>query len=66
MPEVAGKHYPYTKKGKAASKKAKKKKNNPNYNISKNIGYQGGLPSRSPHTPYKQGHIEIKQGLKYK
>ena len=39
MPEVAGKHYPYTKKGKAQAKKAKKKKNNPSYNISKNIGY---------------------------
>ena len=39
MPEVAGKHYPYTKKGKAAAKKAKKKKNNPSYNISKNIGH---------------------------
>ena len=39
MPEVAGKHYPYTKKGKAAAKKAKKKKKNKNYNISKNIGY---------------------------
>ena len=37
MPEVDGKHYPYTKKGKAAAKKAKKK--NKNYNISKNIGY---------------------------
>ena len=36
MPEVDGKKYPYTKKGKAAAKKAKKKKN---YNISKNIGY---------------------------
>ena len=63
MPEVDGKKYPYTKKGKAAAKKAKKKKN---YNISKNIVYQGGLPSPRPHTPYKQGHIEIKQGLKYK
>ena len=52
MPEVAGKHYPYTKKGKAAAKKAKKKKN---YNISKNIGYQGGQASPRPHTPYKQG-----------
>ena len=39
MPEVAGKHYPYTKKGKAAAKTAKKKKKNKNYNISKNIGY---------------------------
>ena len=39
MPVVDGKKYPYTKKGKAAAKKAKKKKNNPNYNISKNIGY---------------------------
>ena len=39
MPEVDGKHYPYTKKGKAAAKKAKKKKKNKNYNISKNIGY---------------------------
>ena len=38
MPEVAGKKYAYTAKGKAAAKKAKKKKN-PNYNISKNIGY---------------------------
>jgi len=39
MPVVDGKKYPYTKKGKAAAKKAKKKKKNPNYNISKNIGY---------------------------
>ena len=41
MPEVAGKHYAYTAKGKAAAKKAKKrlKKKNPDYNISKNIGY---------------------------
>jgi|TARA_B100000029_G_scaffold219630_1_gene217334 hypothetical protein len=30
MPVVNGKHYPYTKKGKAAAKKAaKKKKKNP-------------------------------------
>ena len=39
MPEVAGKHYPYTAKGKAAAKKAKKKLKKKNYNISKNIGY---------------------------
>ena len=39
MPVVDGKHYPYTKKGKAAAKKAKKKKKNSGYNISKNIGY---------------------------
>tara|TARA_A100001037_G_scaffold296993_1_gene318316 strand:+ start:2026 stop:2133 length:108 start_codon:yes stop_codon:yes gene_type:complete len=29
MPVVNGKHYPYTKKGKAAAKKAAKKKKNP-------------------------------------
>ena len=40
MPEVDGKHYPYTKAGKAAAKKAKKKsKKKSNYNITKNIGY---------------------------
>ena len=41
MPVVRGKHYSYTKKGKAAAKKAKKKKksHNPGYNMTKNIGY---------------------------
>ena len=41
MPKVDGVEYPYTKAGKAAAKKAlkKKKKSKPNYNISKNIGY---------------------------
>jgi len=41
MPVVGGKHYAYTKKGKAAAKKAKKKKksHNPGYNMTKNIGY---------------------------
>ena len=39
MPEVAGKKYAYTAKGKAAAKKAKKKLKKKNYNISKNIGY---------------------------
>ena len=37
MPVVDGKHYPYTKKGKAAAKAAKKKKKK--HNITKNIGY---------------------------
>ena len=36
MPVVDGKHYPYTKKGKAAAKAAKKKKKK--HNITKNIG----------------------------
>ena len=39
MPEVAGKKYAYTAKGKAAAKKAKKRLKKSNYNISKNIGY---------------------------
>mgnify|MGYP003148563507 CR=1 FL=1 len=41
MPVVDGKKYAYTKKGKAAAKRAmkKKKKNKSGYNISKNIGY---------------------------
>ena len=40
MPVVDGKHYPYTKAGKAAAKKAKKKsKKKSNYNITKNLGY---------------------------
>ena len=37
MPVVDGKHYPYTKAGKAAAKKKSKKK--ANYNITKNLGY---------------------------
>ena len=40
MPVVDGKHYPYTKAGKAAAKKPKKKsKKKSNYNITKNLGY---------------------------
>ena len=50
MPVVDGKHYPYTKKGKAAAKKAKKKKK-PGHNITKNIGYQGEAPPPTPSPP---------------
>ena len=40
MPEVAGKKYAYTKKGKAAAMKAKKAlKKKKGHNITKNLGY---------------------------